>query len=161
MYTVKYARRLTHATNEAVDLVFFFFLIREVRAIARSSASGASDRSSTTKSRFQPNDGTLPPRERSTVPWNFPDFTRSCKNNPRIITVTRVEKTSIINILILEKIIIVIRNSSFSLLCKIIFWSGQINCTFISIFNFWSRLRTISCFNEAFIFWNVLNYLKF
>lgn len=49
MYTIKYARRLTRATNEAVDLVFFFLL--EARAIARSSASGARDRSSKTRRR--------------------------------------------------------------------------------------------------------------
>lgn len=40
MYTVKYSA--TANANEAVDLVFFLL---EVRAIARSSASGARDRS--------------------------------------------------------------------------------------------------------------------
>jgi len=38
MYTVKYARRLN--ASEAIDLDLFLFLLG-VRAIARSSASGA------------------------------------------------------------------------------------------------------------------------
>lgn len=76
MYTVKYARRLN--ASEAIDLVFLFLL--GVRAIARSSAGGARDRSwkkkkIVTKSRS--NGGISPPQKGGPVPRNFPDYART------------------------------------------------------------------------------------